>query len=68
MVSPGGWTSIQNPVRTNATVAMAGTYNVTVTNSNGCTATASVDVTVNALPTAYAEAGSTLHAPAKRKI
>jgi hypothetical protein len=55
---PGGWTStLQNPVRTNATVAMAGTYNVTVTNSNGCTATASVDVTVNALPTAYAEAG-----------
>ena len=41
---PGGFTStLQNP-----TVSVAGTYNVAVTNpANGCTATASVPVTVN---------------------
>ncbi len=43
----------QNPTISNATVAMAGTYTVTATNiSNGCTATATANVTVNALPTA----------------
>ncbi|HRI28813.1 MAG TPA: hypothetical protein PK715_12210, partial [Chitinophagales bacterium] len=39
--------SLQNPVRTSATVAMSGTYNVTVTDSNGCTNTASTSVSVN---------------------
>ena len=35
---PGGFTSDEeNPVMPNATSAMAGTYTLTVTNSNGCT-------------------------------
>jgi len=35
---PGGWTSsLQNPTRSNATPGMAGTYTLTVTDSNGCT-------------------------------
>ncbi|MBI5539990.1 MAG: gliding motility-associated C-terminal domain-containing protein [Bacteroidia bacterium] len=52
---PSGWTStLQNPTRTNATTAMSGTYNVTVTNSNGCTATNSTVVTVNTSPSATA--------------
>jgi hypothetical protein len=41
----------QNPTRPNATTAMTGLYNVTVT-SGGCSSTATVDITVNALPTA----------------
>ncbi|PSJ73243.1 T9SS C-terminal target domain-containing protein [Sphingobacteriales bacterium UPWRP_1] len=43
---PGGYVSaLQNPVRTSATLAMGGTYTVTVS-SGGCTATASTLVTV----------------------
>ncbi len=38
--------SAQNPIRTPVTTAMAGTYRVTVTATGGCTATASVSVTV----------------------
>jgi hypothetical protein len=49
---PGGFSSnIQNPTRANATVAMAGTYTVSVTNNSGCVATASVVVAISALPT-----------------
>ena len=34
---PGGWTSdVQNPARSGATTAMAGTYTLTVTNEYGC--------------------------------
>jgi hypothetical protein len=48
---PGGYNSIlQNPVRTNATLAMSGIYTVTVTDSKGCVATSSVNVTVTSKP------------------
>lgn len=66
---PGGFTSaLQNPTRPNATLAMAGTYSVTVT-VGGCTSAAgTVAVTVNptpAAPTASSNtpicAGSTLN-------
>jgi gliding motility-associated-like protein len=48
---PGGFTSTsQNPVRNNSTVAMSGTYSVTVT-VNGCTSSAATtSVTVNQTP------------------
>jgi len=56
---PGGWiSSFQNPTRTGATAAMAGTYTLTVTNSNGCTDDESTSVTVNAKPTATASSNS----------
>lgn len=42
----------QNPTRNNATAAMDGLYRVTVSNSNGCSATATTDVTVNNPPNA----------------
>jgi PKD repeat protein len=51
---PGGFTSsLQNPTRPSSTTAMSGSYSVTVT-SNGCTATSSVNVTINNAPTASA--------------
>lgn len=40
----------QNPVRTNATSSMAGTYTVTVTVNGGCTATKTVSVSVASKP------------------
>ncbi len=44
---------IQSPtVNANATLAMAGTYNLTVTDANSCTQTASAVVIINSLPTA----------------
>jgi N-acetylneuraminic acid mutarotase len=47
---PGGFTStLQNPTRANSTTAMSGIYTVTVTNANGCSATASTSVTVNSI-------------------
>ncbi|MFC1927696.1 hypothetical protein ACFLW7_03875 [Chloroflexota bacterium] len=56
---PGGWTSsLQNPSRAGATTAMAGTYTLTVTDSNGCTDDESTSVTVNAKPTATASSNS----------
>lgn len=52
---PGGFASnIQNPIRPTSTTAMSGTYTVTVTDSNTCTGTASVIVSVNPLHTANA--------------
>ncbi|MCX7861506.1 MAG: PKD domain-containing protein [Bacteroidales bacterium] len=52
---PGGWTAnTQNPSRTNITTAQAGNYTVTVTDANGCTGTASVNIVVNSLPLADA--------------
>ena len=48
---PNGFTSaLQSPTIPNVTMAAAGTYILTVTNSSGCTATSSVDVTINPLP------------------
>jgi len=50
---PGGYTqnNIQNPTILGATAVMGGTYTVTVTDINGCFATATTTVVVNALPT-----------------
>jgi hypothetical protein len=49
---PNGFTSTDmNPVvTTNATAAVAGTYNVTITDGFGCTASSSFILSVNALP------------------
>lgn len=48
---PSGFTSNQqNPSRSNATLAMGGTYIVTVTDQNGCSSTASTSVTVSETP------------------
>ncbi|MBK7602537.1 MAG: fibronectin type III domain-containing protein [Saprospiraceae bacterium] len=66
---PAGFTStLQNPTRANATVAMSGVYNVTVTSAAGCIGYASATVTVNAGPIVSASAnpnpacvGSTLN-------
>lgn len=47
---PNGFTSTeQNPIIENATVAMSGTYNLTVTAGN-CQALSSVEISVNTLP------------------
>src|SRR6185369_7813026 len=43
----------QNPTIANATVVATGTYNLTVTDGNGCTKTATTSVTVNPLPTVF---------------
>lgn len=54
---PDGFTSsAQNPVITGVTDAAAGTYTLTVTNAAGCSASTTVDVTINTvnLPTAVA--------------
>ncbi|MCQ2301519.1 MAG: PKD domain-containing protein [Bacteroidales bacterium] len=49
---PGGWTSnLQNPTRTNATVAMSGTYTCTIS-LNGQTNSATTEVVVSQRPTA----------------
>jgi hypothetical protein len=49
---PGGYTSsLQNPTIASSTTAMSGSYSVTVT-LGSCTATSSVNVTVNAAPIA----------------
>ena len=55
-VGPNGFTStVQSPtVSLTATEAMAGTYTLTVTNSNGCLNSISTVVVVNALPIASA--------------
>ncbi len=61
---PGGYTRVGNSVlRTAATVAMSGTYTVTVTGSGGCKSTASVYVTVAACKNGDEELDfETLHA------
>ena len=48
---PAGFSSsLQNPIIPNANPGMAGVYNVTVTNANGCINTNFTNVIVNALP------------------
>ena len=55
---PGGWTSsAQNATRSGATTAMAGTYTLTVTNSNGCTDAESTSVTVSTTELPYNPVG-----------
>jgi uncharacterized repeat protein (TIGR01451 family) len=51
---PGGWTSSDpNPIRTGATAAMAGTYNLTIVDYSGCgSASNTTIVVVNAKPAA----------------
>jgi len=52
---PNGFTSaVQSPSIANVTVAAAGTYTLIVTNSSGCTGTATTTVVVNAKPIATA--------------
>ncbi len=47
-IGPGGWTStVQNPTRAGATIAMTGTYTLIVTNSNGCSDSDTTNVIVN---------------------
>ncbi|WP_207625840.1 immunoglobulin domain-containing protein, partial [Niastella populi] len=65
---PNGFTSnAQNPVISNATAPASGIYTVMVTDGNGCSATTTTNVTINALPTPTAGsntpvcAGSTLN-------
>ncbi len=49
---PGGFTSMnQNPIIPNASFAMSGTYTVTVYTGNNCSATQSIDVILQQLPT-----------------
>ena len=48
---PDGWTSpLQNPSRSGASTAMAGTYTLTVTNEYGCSNEATTNVVVNMPP------------------
>lgn len=50
---PNGYTSSsQSPARSGSTIAMTGTYTITVTSSAGCSATATTSATVNQMPTA----------------
>ncbi|MBK9016263.1 MAG: immunoglobulin domain-containing protein [Saprospiraceae bacterium] len=49
---PGGTFNVQNPVIPNASGANIGTYIVTVTNAQGCTASAQTTVILQAEPTA----------------
>ncbi|MBL7777910.1 MAG: tandem-95 repeat protein, partial [Chitinophagales bacterium] len=51
---PSFTSTIANPTRPSATTAMSGAYSVTVTNSNGCTASASTNVTINQSPSVSA--------------
>jgi hypothetical protein len=56
---PNGFTSnLQSPTISDATLDMAGTYTLTVTNTGGCTDTTSTDVAINAKPAATADSNS----------
>jgi uncharacterized repeat protein (TIGR01451 family) len=57
---PGGWTSSsRNATRTDAALAMAGNYTLTVTAANGCSSSNSTMVVVNPKPTANFSANVT---------
>ncbi len=57
---PNGWTSnVQNPVISGAQLQHSGTYTVTITDANGCTATDQITITVHSLPVVEAHATST---------
>ncbi len=56
---PLGFTSaLQNPIRTNSTVPMGGTYSLLVTAANSCTVTTSTTVVVNPTPSVSASSNS----------
>ena len=56
---PNGFNStLQSPSIPNANVVAGGTYTVTVTSSNSCVSTTTVNVTINALPTPIAGSNS----------
>jgi hypothetical protein len=66
---PDGWTStLQNPVRNGATMAMAGTYALTVTSSSGCTGVASIGVTLSGSGPAYGPVGWETHPINKLRV
>ncbi|MFV8326133.1 PKD-like domain-containing protein [Flavobacterium sp. ZS1P14] len=50
----------QNPSINNVTTAASGTYTVTVTDSNGCFASTTTNIVINALPTATAGSNTPL--------
>ena len=55
---PSSFTStLANPTRTPATIAMSGIYSVTATDAGGCISTGSASATVQALPTGSAGNG-----------
>jgi hypothetical protein len=58
---PGFTSALANPTRPSATLAMGGTYGLTVTNSNNCTASGTVNVVVTASPTLTASSSSTTY-------
>jgi PKD repeat protein len=49
---PSFTSTAQSPTRPSSTSAMAGTYTITVSGSNGCTGTKSTTVIINSLPAA----------------
>jgi gliding motility-associated-like protein len=56
---PGGFTSAQqNPTLVNANTGMAGFYQVTITNANGCSRTAVASVSINPVPSATVSANA----------
>ncbi|MHC1775295.1 MAG: hypothetical protein AB9834_07725 [Lentimicrobium sp.] len=56
---PNGFNStLQNPSIVNVTLAAAGTYTLTVVDGNSCSAQATTDVVINALPTPSASSNS----------
>jgi hypothetical protein len=50
--------AIQNPTISSVTTAAGGVYTVTVTNANGCSATATTSVVINTLPTPTANSNT----------
>jgi hypothetical protein len=58
-IGPNGFgSSLQSPTITNATLAMAGAYTLTVIDANGCTDNTNTNVVVNAKPVATAFSNS----------
>ncbi len=56
---PNGFSSTQqNPSISNVTTANSGTYTVTITDANGCSNSANVNVTINSLPAVTASSNS----------